>query len=354
MKKIALVGCGAIAKTYGLIIQELGYVCVGVTDISPEAAKRFSQKYPELRADWLTHPDWVSAEKRAELRAKFDEPAVYSDLDALIEGTVPDVVIVGTWPGSHAELVCRSAEKGVPAIICEKPMALSESECSVMVDTCEQQNARLAVCHDSCVLMPQFKLAREMISEGQIGEVEFIRANTSSTLMDWSVYLWAAMHYLLPDHPVTLINAAMDCRKQAEAFGHIQEDHSTIHFRMKDGLSGILLTGQKVTTAHGIRIDGKAGSLEVSFLRAPMLRVWKEGDKNWETLVPPRTCLYDERRAFVKGVAEDDPDFRRFYGASASVPSRLVFAAWQSYFQRQPVELSRPVSFAIPKHWEMI
>ena len=37
-KRIAIVGCGRIAKVFALGIQDLGYECAAVTDILPEAA----------------------------------------------------------------------------------------------------------------------------------------------------------------------------------------------------------------------------------------------------------------------------------------------------------------------------
>lgn len=348
MKRIGIVGCGTIAKTHGLAIQDLGYECVAVTSRHLESVATFAQKYAELRADWLTVPEWMTDAGRAKLRAMFPPPQVYPDLSTMMKAGPLDAVIIATWPPSHCELTCEAAVLGAKAVLCEKPMALSVAECQRMIDVCREHGTRLAVYHDDVALLPQLIEARRIIASGQIGEVDFIRANTVCSQMDWSNYLWAGILYLLPGRTITLIDAALDCTKRAVSFGHAQEDRATVHFTMDDGLHGVVFTGQGGFTRHGIRVDGREGALEISFISAPTLRVWRQGTTGWEVVAAPRACYYDDRRAFLAGIVTGDPNFNQFDGVSALRSTVPVFAAWQSHVERRPSNLSEPVTFTIP------
>jgi len=65
MKKIALIGCGNIAKLHGLCIQELGYELVGVASRTQASAKKYAANYILLRATVPVFAAWQSSlEKR--------------------------------------------------------------------------------------------------------------------------------------------------------------------------------------------------------------------------------------------------------------------------------------------------
>lgn len=346
MKRIGIVGCGAIAKTHGLCIQDLGFECVAVSDIRPEAAESFSRDYPELRADWLTVAEWMTTGARAKLREMFQSPKVYPNVTAMREAGL-DALIIATLPSSHCDLVCEAAEIGVPVILCEKPMAMSVSECRKMTDACNARGLRLAVYNDSPMLLRQFVEARQLVGSGQIGKVEFVRAHTVSTLMDWAPYLWSGIHQVLPGRNIEQVEAMLDLSSRKISFGHVQEDRATVHFVMNDGLHGVLFTGISTPLGQFIRVDGSEGSLEVSFIAAPTLRVWRQGSKNWEVITPPRTCGYDDRREFLHGIATGDARYGVFDGISGLKSMAPVFAAWQSHLQRRPVPMNE-VDTSIP------
>ena len=350
-KRVALVGCGTIAKTHGLAIQDLGMQCVAVTDLRPEAAQAYARAYPELRADWLQAAEWMTAPARLKLREIFPAPRAYASLEEMQDAGPLDAVLILTWPPSHCDLTCRAAALGAKAVLCEKPMAMSAAQCDKMIDTCGRHGARLAVYHESMLLLRQFSEARQIVASGQIGPVEFVRANTVSTLMDWSAYLWAGILHLLPGRHITRLQAMLDCTRQVTTFGHAQEDHATVHFTMDNGIHGVLFTGQNGFSPHGIRIDGSQGSLEVSFITAPTLRHWCAGTSSWRVITPPRSCGYDDRRAFLEGVVSADPFCRQFNGVTAKASTLPIFAAWQSHCQRRPMEMDQPLSLEVPERY---
>lgn len=347
-KRIAIVGCGKIAKTHGLAIQDLGFECVAVADCRPEAAQAYARLYPELRADWLEAREWTAAEKRARLREMFPQPKVYRDLAAMKAAGPLDAVIVATLPASHCALVCEAAALGAKTVLCEKPMAMSAAQCRKMIEVCREHGARLAVLNQALLMLRHIAVARQILLSGQIGKVEFVRANTVSSLMDYSSYLWAGILHLLPGKKIARIEAMLDCSSKRMKYGHVQEDRATVHFHMDDGLHGVLFTGQREFSAHGIRIDGSEGALEISYLSAPTLRFWRQGSKCWEVVTPPRESTYGELRGFMEGVVTGDPSFDDFNGENALASTLPIFAAWQSHCEHRPVLMSEPISFEVP------
>ena len=346
-KRIAIVGCGKIAKTHGLAMQDLGFECVAVTDCRPEASEAYARNYPELRADCLEAPEWTSVAARAKLREMFRQPKIYRDLAAMKEAGPLDAVIVATLPSSHCALVCEAAALGAKVVLCEKPMAMSAAQCREMIEVCRCHGTRLAVINQALLMLRHITVARRIIASGQIGKVEFVRANTVSSLMDYSSYLWAGILHLLPGK-ITQIEAMLDCSGKRTKYGHAQEDRSVVHFCMDDGLHGVLFTGKREFSAHGIRIDGSEGSLEISYLSAPTLRLWRQGTRSWEVVTPPREFTYGELRTFMEGVVTGDPAFDDFNGESALASTLPIFAAWQSHCERRPISMSEPITFEVP------
>ena len=62
---------------------------------------------------------------------------VYPDLASALTDAQPAIVTIATPPQTHAALVCEAAAcPSVKAIICEKPMAESVSDCKRMIAAC--------------------------------------------------------------------------------------------------------------------------------------------------------------------------------------------------------------------------
>ncbi len=349
MKRVAIIGCGHMGRVHGLIVQDLGYECVAAMDIHPAAAAKYASAYPELRADFLMAEEWKSDEARARLRATFRTPAAVASVEQLAEFEPLDGVIVATYPGSHAELTCAAARLGARAVVCEKPMALSDAQNRAMIATCRDHGARLGVYDESPTWMPQFRKARELIESGAIGAVEFIRLNTTSTVMDWSTYLFAAARYLVPGAEVTRVSAQLDCGSRKTGFGHTQEDRGIVGLTFGEAIPGALFTGTRIALNHAVRVDGSRGWLEVAFHDRPALRYWTPGSAETQLFDPPHPVGYDFRREFTRGIIENDPAFARYDGESARRANASALAAWQSHFESRPVDPRGDLTFVVPE-----
>lgn len=93
----------------------------------------------------------------------------FASLDAGFFQTKPDLVIIATTANAHADLTIRCAVEGVPYILCEKPMAVSVTDCDRMIEACGKSGSALAINH-GLRYMPKFARVRDWLREGRVGE----------------------------------------------------------------------------------------------------------------------------------------------------------------------------------------
>lgn len=99
---------------------------------------------------------------------------VYADGLALADDPNVDAVVLSTPPSSHSLLgvPCLSAGKH---LLVEKPLAATVRECEELVDAAEQASVCLATGF-TLRQTPAAKLAKRLMAEGAIGELDHIRA----------------------------------------------------------------------------------------------------------------------------------------------------------------------------------
>jgi predicted dehydrogenase len=100
--------------------------------------------------------------------------AFESDWRALVKRDDVDAVIISTPPALHAEMCIRALSAG-KHVLCEKPLARTPEECRMMVAAAARTGLLLATGFNYR-FYPSFKLAREMLERGAIGELSHIRS----------------------------------------------------------------------------------------------------------------------------------------------------------------------------------
>jgi len=139
MKRIGIIGAGAIARTHADRIKKMpGIELAGYYDIFPEAAQRAVEQYGGQ---------------------------VYDSLDALL-GDV-DFVDICTTANAHREPVLAALEAGVPAIV-EKPLARHLADCYAIVEAQARTGTPLFVAQ-VVRFFPQFAAAKAALERGDIG-----------------------------------------------------------------------------------------------------------------------------------------------------------------------------------------
>ena len=138
--RIGIIGCGGIAPYHIRVYQKLKNVEVAsLCDLSLERAKK--------------------------LGMQFKIPKIYGNYWDMFEKEDLDLVDICTPVSTHARIVCDAA-KAIPAILVEKPMALSVSECEEMMKEVEKHGSKLCIGHNQ-IFSPNIQRAKSMVNSGE-------------------------------------------------------------------------------------------------------------------------------------------------------------------------------------------
>jgi len=181
----AIVGCGRISAYHVAALKELPDVeIVAVCDLREKLAR--------------------------DLASQAGNPHVFTDMEAMMRQTRPDVVHVVTPPQSHVLLADIAAEYSANMYI-EKPFATTQADAEAILAAA--QAARVEVCAGhSRVFDPTFREASRRIESGEVGRVLSVRAeqgftyqpDARSAVIPWDHrYDWGIFENLMP-HPLSV------------------------------------------------------------------------------------------------------------------------------------------------------
>lgn len=139
--RIAILGCGHIGKKHAVLAAHYGHL-VAVADII--------------------------AEKAQELANHWNLPA-YSTLTELLQQEKPDLVVICTPNGYHAEHSIEALKAGAH-VLCEKPMAITLAEAEAMKETATLHNKRLFVVKQNR-FNPPVQWLKELLEQGKLGRL---------------------------------------------------------------------------------------------------------------------------------------------------------------------------------------
>ncbi|MGZ5761652.1 MAG: Gfo/Idh/MocA family protein [Caldimonas sp.] len=145
MIRIALIGCGRIAKRHADLLgtgQIEGARLAAVCD--------------------------VQASRSAEFGARYDVPS-FTSIEAMLAAPNIDAVAVLTPSGMHAEHAIRVA-RARRHVIVEKPMALTLADAAAMIDAADAARVSLFVVKQNRFNVPVVK-AREALEAGRFGKL---------------------------------------------------------------------------------------------------------------------------------------------------------------------------------------
>jgi predicted dehydrogenase len=145
MLRFALVGCGRIAVRHAELLarnQIAGAELAAVCDVVPAKAERTGRQYSR---------------------------PYFTDMHEMMRTVSPDVVVVLTESGNHAQNVVSLAHYQ-RSIIVEKPMALTLDDADAMIQACDKAGVRMFVVKQNRFNVPVVKL-REALEQGRFGRL---------------------------------------------------------------------------------------------------------------------------------------------------------------------------------------
>lgn len=122
-----------------------------ICDIVPEATERFLDQWGDT---------WPGI-------------TPYTDVTAMLDEEEIDVLAVATPDDRHADIVVDAAERGIPAIMCEKPLATTLADADRMIEAIDAHGTIVSVEHTRR-WDPFFHQVKALIDAGRIGDVQTI------------------------------------------------------------------------------------------------------------------------------------------------------------------------------------
>jgi predicted dehydrogenase len=141
--KVAIIGCGVIARAHIEPLQGIDVELVGICDPDEGASARLGNAFGISRR--------------------------YREASELLDRERPDVVHIITPPQTHRDLALEALQAGCHVLV-EKPMALNAEEADQMTEASRRHDRALGVCHTQ-LFDPAVSKARELAAEGRLGRV---------------------------------------------------------------------------------------------------------------------------------------------------------------------------------------
>ena len=145
---IALSGCGHAGQAHGReIAASADWRLAAVCDVREDAARRMARELGGAR--------------------------VYTDYEAMLDAEDLDAVAIITPAHVHVPQAIAAAEHGLH-VLCEKPLGITEEACEEAVAACRNADVLLGVTY-TYHFIPDFRLMKEIVDSGEIGEVREVR-----------------------------------------------------------------------------------------------------------------------------------------------------------------------------------
>ncbi|WP_373538585.1 Gfo/Idh/MocA family protein [Chamaesiphon sp.] len=216
--------------------------------------------------------------KRAEVAKKYGiadaQTYTYDRYDELLSSGTIDVVYIALPNHLHCEYTLKAAAAGVH-ILCEKPMAVTVTECEQMIAAAQEHHVKLMIAYRLHFDAANMQ-AVEIVKSGQIGTPRFfhsifaqqtegansrMRVETGGgTLEDIGIYCINAARYLFQSEPTAVF--ATSASNGEERFREVAEMTSAILHFPGDRLATFTCSfgAAKIST---YQIMGTAGNLHV-------------------------------------------------------------------------------------------
>lgn len=135
---------------------------------------------------------------RKRMAAKFGVAPVFATVEELLDAVRPDFVIVGTPPGSHAEICSKALHAGAH-VFCEKPFMATLEEADRVIELAREKNLLLRV-NNQYRFMTIYRETKKRLDRGEFGRAFYLQCwqqmfhppsyetNWRNQLKDYAIY----------------------------------------------------------------------------------------------------------------------------------------------------------------------
>ena len=173
-----------------------------------------------------------------------------------------DAVVVALPNHLHKPAAIAALEAG-KHVFCEKPMADSLKAAREMITACARHGVKLVIGHQRRFL-PAYTLARQMIEDGEIGDVRLITSVGGDGLPNYSSHQTDMYRYLLGDVDCEWVMGNVERQTDQWERDTRIEDRALAVFGFKNDAQAMLLSDLTPDHWQGARIYGSTGMIEIT------------------------------------------------------------------------------------------
>ncbi|WZL80399.1 Gfo/Idh/MocA family oxidoreductase [Vallitaleaceae bacterium 9-2] len=292
-------------------MKTIGYAIVGTGYFGAELG-RIMESLEGAKIVAVYDPD------NGDVVAKELQCDVETDLDCLFSRQDVEAVIVASPNYLHKEPVIKAAKHGVH-VFCEKPIALSYSDCDSMVNACDEHNVIFMAGH----VMNFFRgvrHAKKLINDGVIGDILYCHAarngwEEKQPNISWKKnreksggHLYHHIHELdciqfIMGQPQNVVMTGGNVAHHGEGYGD-EDDMLFINLEFENKRYALLEYGSAFRwSEHYVLIQGTKGAIRIDMQDVKM--TLKIGDSEEYFLVHETQEEDDDRTRIYKGLEMD-------------------------------------------------
>jgi UDP-N-acetyl-2-amino-2-deoxyglucuronate dehydrogenase len=240
----------------------------------------------------------IIEERATEYKDKYGAEAHFTDYRKMLEYSGLDVVNICTPSGMHAEMGIAAAKAGKHVIV-EKPMALSLKDADDLIEACDENGVKLAVCFQNRFNPPVQKL-RRALEEGRFGKLTHAsaivrwfrpqdyydqapwrgtRAMDGGCLMNQSIHNIDLLQWMMGPVESVFGYTATNLRK-IEC-----EDVGVAVLKFKNGALGVIEASTTIypeNLEETLNIFGEKGTVVLGGIAVNKIETWKFADSTDE------------------------------------------------------------------------
>jgi len=243
----------------------------------------------------------------ADAGEEYPQATTYGGLEGLLEDAAVDFLSICTSHRSHAELTVDAAEHGLLGIVCEKPMATSLGEASTMLTAADRTDTKLVIGHQNRFASAHER-ARELVSEGAIGEPEEVTVRTTGGLINNGTHYTDYTRFILGDPAPEWCGAHVQRRTDRYERGFPAEDACVgrVCFETGTRLNVETDTPTGLPSDADLVVRGRDGVIQIEYASELRL-VQPDGVRELDPSADrsPRLRLLDELLDWTEGDRED-------------------------------------------------
>jgi UDP-N-acetyl-2-amino-2-deoxyglucuronate dehydrogenase len=242
----------------------------------------------------------IIEERATEYKDKYGAEAHFTDYRKMLEYSGLDVVNICTPSGMHAEMGIAAAKAGKHVIV-EKPMALSLKDADDLIEACDENGVKLAVCFQNRFNPPVQKL-RRALEEGRFGKLTHAsatvrwfrpqdyydqapwrgtRAMDGGCLMNQSIHNIDLLQWMMGPVESVFGYTATNLRK-IEC-----EDVGVAVLKFKNGALGVIEASTTIypeNLEETLNIFGEKGTVVLGGIAVNKIETWKFADSTDENV----------------------------------------------------------------------